>query len=78
MKESTTRGMISLDGFGGLVYDVGVIEYTVREDESFRYTFAPNWAVIDLLAPPLFQGVPGSIFLCARSFTCATISRRPS
>ena len=59
MKESTTRGMISLDGFGGLVYDVGVIEYTVREDESFRYTFAPNWAVIDLLAPPLFQGVPG-------------------
>ena len=53
MKESTTRGMISLDGFGGLVYDVGVIEYTVREDESFRYTFTPNWAVIDLLEPPL-------------------------
>ena len=59
MRESTTTGMISLDGPGGLVYEVGAITYLVREDESFRYTFVPNWPVIDLLEPPLFQGVPG-------------------
>lgn len=59
MRESTTTGMISLDGPGGLVYEVGTITYLVREDESFRYTFVPNWPVIDLLEPPLFQGVPG-------------------
>ena len=59
MKESTTRGVISLEGPCGLVYDVGEMMYTVREDETFRYVFTPNWAVIDLLEPPDFQGVPG-------------------
>ena len=59
MKEKTTKGTISLDGPGGLVYDVGTIACTVREDETFRYVFVPNWAVIDLLQPPDFQGVPG-------------------
>ena len=47
MKEKTTKGTISLDGPGGLVYDVGTIACTVREDETFRYVFEPNWAVID-------------------------------
>lgn len=54
-----TAGRICLDGFGGLVYDIGTITYLVREDESFCYTFVPNWPVIDLLEPPFFQGVPG-------------------
>lgn len=59
MKESVTSGTISLEGPCGLIYDVGEMTYTVREDESFRYVFEPNWPVIDLLEPPDFQGVPG-------------------
>lgn len=78
MRESTTTGMISLDGPGGLVYEVGAITYLVREDESFRYTFVPNWPVIDLLEPPLFQGVPGTTCRCARRNTCARTSPRRS
>lgn len=59
MKEHTTTGEICLDGSCGLVYSVGTISYTVREDESYVYIFVPNWNVIDLLEAPAFQGVPG-------------------
>lgn len=59
MKSKTTKGMICLDGPYGLVYQIGIIAYTVFEDESFRYEFIPKWEVIDLLELPDFQGVPG-------------------
>ena len=59
MRSKKTEGLICLDGSCGLVYQVGTIAYTVFEDETFRYEFYPNWAVIDLLEPPDFQGVPG-------------------
>ena len=59
MRESTTTGMISLDGPGGLVYEVGAITYLVREDESFRYTFVPHLAGFAFVEPPRLQGVAG-------------------
>lgn len=59
MKESTTVGDICLDGPCGLTYRIGTMTYAIRDDDSFRYTFIPNWDVIDLLEAPAFQGVPG-------------------
>ncbi|MEG2478620.1 MAG: recombinase family protein, partial [Gordonibacter sp.] len=40
-------------------YHLGTIGYTEYEDGSFRYVIAPNYSVIALLHPPLFQGIPG-------------------
>ena len=35
MRESTTTGMISLDGPGGLVYEVGAITYWCARTSRF-------------------------------------------
>lgn len=51
--------MICLDDDLGFTYRVSKIEYVLREDEHFSYTFAPNYSVIDLLTTDLFQGIPG-------------------
>ncbi len=60
MREAVTRGEICLeDPETAIEYRVASIEYRVREDEAFRYVIAPNYSVIDLLSPPLFQGIPG-------------------
>lgn len=59
MRSRRTEGTICLDGTWGLIYRIGEIAYTEFEDGTFRYEFVPNWAVIDLLGPPEFQGVPG-------------------
>jgi DNA invertase Pin-like site-specific DNA recombinase len=59
MREINTVGTICLDDDLGFTYKVARLEYTEREDESFRYRFIPNYSVIDLLGPELFQGIPG-------------------
>jgi hypothetical protein len=59
MKEMTTTGFICLQNDLELEYRIATITYTEREDESFSYVFTPNYPVIDLLAPPVFQGIPG-------------------
>ncbi len=59
MRESTTRGVICLDGPENVVYRLCRIAYTVWEDESFEYRFRPDYRVIDLVGPPEFQGIPG-------------------
>jgi hypothetical protein len=51
--------MICLDDDLGISYRVSKIKYVLHEDESFSYTFTPNYSVIDLLTSDLFQGVPG-------------------
>ena len=51
--------MICLDDDLGLTYRVSKIKYVLSEDESFSYTFTPNYSVIDLLTSNLFQGIPG-------------------
>lgn len=60
MREATTRGVICLeDPETGVEYHLARIEYREREDETFSYVIEPNYSVISLLSPPLFQGVPG-------------------
>lgn len=59
MRTITTQGQICLDDEYGLTYNIAKIEYTLREDDSFRYVFTPNYSVISLLSPRLFQGIPG-------------------
>ena len=59
MKQITTKAIICLDDDLGFTYSVSKIEYVLREDESFSYIFTPNYSVIDLLTPDLFQGIPG-------------------
>jgi hypothetical protein len=59
MSSITTKAMICLDDDLGFSYKVSKIEYVLREDESFTYTFTPNYSVIDLLTTDLFQGIPG-------------------
>ena len=51
--------MICLDDDLGFSYRVSKIQYVLHEDESFSYTFTPNYNVIDLLSTDVFQGIPG-------------------
>lgn len=59
MKEMKTTGIICLSDDLNIEYRIAKIEYTEREDESFSYVFTPYYNVIDLLSPPVFQGIPG-------------------
>jgi hypothetical protein len=59
MKEMTTTGLICLRDDLDIEYKIAKIVYTEREDESFTYVFTPYYNVIDLLSPPVFQGIPG-------------------
>ena len=60
MRELRTEGVICLqDDETRIEYSVCDLALIEREDGSFRWEFAPRWAVVDLLAPPLFQGIPG-------------------
>lgn len=59
MKEMTTIGLICLRDDLDIEYKIARIEYTEREDGSFSYIFYPCYSVIDLLSPPVFQGIPG-------------------
>ena len=59
MREKVTEAQLCLDGPGGFTYVLGLVSYIVREDDSFRYELEPDYAVIGLLSPPDFQGIPG-------------------
>lgn len=59
MLEKITEGQICLDDEYGFTYYIAKIVYCEREDESYTYTFIPNYSVISLLTSDLFQGIPG-------------------
>jgi hypothetical protein len=59
MNQTTTTAIICLDDDLGFSYRISKIEYVLREDESFSYTFTPNHSVIGLLSTDLYQGIPG-------------------
>lgn len=60
MKAVTTKGAICLTDEETLLrYRVAAITYEERQDGGFRYIIVPNYSVVSLLAPPLFQGIPG-------------------
>lgn len=59
MKECTTIGLICLKDDLDIEYKIAKLTYTEREDESFTYIFTPCYNVIELLSPPVFQGIQG-------------------
>ena len=59
MKSSTTSGTIVHTDRHGVAYRICALEYTVYEDETFRYVFTPDYDMIDLLPRNEFQGIPG-------------------
>lgn len=59
MRENVTEAQLCLDGPGGFTYVLGLVRYTLWEDESFRYELEPDYAVIDLLGAADFPGIPG-------------------
>lgn len=63
MRVAVTSALVCLKASCGLLYNLGKVTYKEKEDRNqqidFRYTFKPNWRVIDLLRSPEFQGIPG-------------------
>lgn len=59
MKEVKTDGWICMDDNYSFTYHIADISYIERENESFQYEIRPNYSVISLLPPELFQGIPG-------------------
>ncbi len=59
MKELLTQGIICVKDELGIEYQLCEIDYHLWENEEFEYRFRPNYSVIELLGPPLFQGIPG-------------------
>ena len=59
MKSMTTTADIYLDDQVGIQYKVAVMQYIEYEDESYEYLLYPNYSVIDMLKPPMYQGIPG-------------------
>lgn len=59
MKHAITTGLICLKDNLGFEYCIAIVTYTEREDGSYTYSFQPDYSVISLLPPILFQGIPG-------------------
>lgn len=59
MKTYISKGTICIKGAYNLVYAVINLTYELYEDDTFKYVFEPNYAVIDLLDSSYFQGIPG-------------------
>ena len=59
MKEQRTTGMICVTDKLGIEFRMCRIDYIVKDDGHYLYTFRPDYSVIDMLSPPLFQGIPG-------------------
>ena len=60
MRSKMTEGAICVRDPETLVeYRVAFISYTAWENDEFCYEIEPNYAVTELLGPPLFRGIPG-------------------
>ena len=59
MKENITSGTICLRDDLGIEYRVCRIDQIIRDDGHYSYVFIPDYTVIDMLSPPLYQGIPG-------------------
>ncbi len=59
MNRLYSSGQICIKGKYNIEYRVCKIEYELRKDGSFVYTFTPNYCIIELLDKSVFQGIPG-------------------
>lgn len=59
MKQYISKGIICFD-MNNIRFCLADIIYTYNQDESYTYTFIPNYSVIDILSNyDGFQGIPG-------------------
>jgi len=59
MKTIVSSGMICVRSKLDIAYSICKLSYILNEDETFQYIFEPNYSVMDLLTPDVFQGIPG-------------------
>lgn len=59
MEKLVTRGIICLKDDYNFEYKIADIDYIEYDNGYFEYLFYPHYNVIELLGPPLFQGIPG-------------------
>jgi len=59
MKSIISKGTICIKDNNEFIYKICDLEYFLNEDGSFKYTFIPNFSVINLTTFPQFQGIPG-------------------
>ena len=59
MKKIENSGIICINDKNNITYYVCKITHTLYEDESFSYTFIPNYEIISLIPNDIFQGIPG-------------------
>lgn len=54
-----SKGTICVLDNSKLMYALCEIDYVLMKDDSFKYTFRPNYSIIELLKNDVFQGIPG-------------------
>ena len=59
MKQIKETGLICLKDALGIEYVICKLTYILNKNETFKYIFKPNYSVISLLKPPVFEGIPG-------------------
>ena len=59
MKENVTSGIICVKNDMGIEFRICRIDYISKDDGHYSYVFRPDYSIIDMLSPPLFQGIPG-------------------
>ena len=59
MKENVTSAYICLKDELGIEYKLCKLDYISSEDGHYSYIFRPDYSIIDMLSPPLYQGIPG-------------------
>lgn len=58
METINTEGIICIFD-GDFIYKVAIVSYYADESGYYRYTFTPNYSVIDMMPRILFKGIPG-------------------
>ena len=59
MKEERTSATICVKDKLGIQYKLCRLDQVIREDGHYYYSFRPDYSIIDMLSPPLYQGIPG-------------------
>lgn len=59
MNEERTRASICVKDETGIQYKLCRIDQVIKSDGHYYYSFRPDYSIIDMLSPPLYQGIPG-------------------
>ena len=59
MNSIISKGIICIKDIYNIEYRLCELQYKLNKDESFEYTFVPNYSIIDLLPIDVFDTIPG-------------------